>query len=197
MFIYLLWLFFFYLLQGCKRWFSFPVSDTRWRCSGQTVLRPQLLPHHRRDSPAQWEVPGSAGSREMDPAPFVPGSVSISRSLCPGQNHRTVPPTSGPLSLFWWHTFILWTVSVLQEDEYEWGSSSILDALPSINSQQRRLALAAMRWRKALHGRSKQGVNTIHIHLYRVNNNTTDVWGDIFELTFSNHLYWILSSWLT
>uniref|UniRef100_A0A3P8WV72 DNA topoisomerase II binding protein 1 n=1 Tax=Cynoglossus semilaevis TaxID=244447 RepID=A0A3P8WV72_CYNSE len=45
----------------------------------------------------------------------------------------------------------------VQEDEYEWGSSSILDALPSINSQQRRLALAAMRWRKALHGRSKQG----------------------------------------
>ncbi|XP_034562035.1 DNA topoisomerase 2-binding protein 1 [Notolabrus celidotus] len=43
-----------------------------------------------------------------------------------------------------------------QEDEYEWGSSSILDALPSITSQQRRLALAAMRWRKALQGRSEQ-----------------------------------------
>ncbi|XP_056220906.1 DNA topoisomerase 2-binding protein 1 [Seriola aureovittata] len=41
----------------------------------------------------------------------------------------------------------------IQEDEYEWGSSSILDALPSITSQQRRLALAAMRWRKALQGR--------------------------------------------
>uniref|UniRef100_A0A8C2XI19 DNA topoisomerase II binding protein 1 n=1 Tax=Cyclopterus lumpus TaxID=8103 RepID=A0A8C2XI19_CYCLU len=45
----------------------------------------------------------------------------------------------------------------IQEDEYEWGSSSILDALPSITSQQRRLALAAMRWRKTLQGRSEQG----------------------------------------
>ncbi|XP_074549770.1 DNA topoisomerase 2-binding protein 1 [Halichoeres trimaculatus] len=44
----------------------------------------------------------------------------------------------------------------IQEDEYEWGSSSILDALPSITSQQKRLALAAMRWRKALQGRSKE-----------------------------------------
>uniref|UniRef100_A0A7N6BGM3 BRCT domain-containing protein n=1 Tax=Anabas testudineus TaxID=64144 RepID=A0A7N6BGM3_ANATE len=43
----------------------------------------------------------------------------------------------------------------IQEDEYEWGSSSILDALPSITSQQRRLALAAMRWRKALQGHSE------------------------------------------
>ncbi|XP_029954864.1 DNA topoisomerase 2-binding protein 1-A-like [Salarias fasciatus] len=43
----------------------------------------------------------------------------------------------------------------VQEDEYEWGSSSILDALPSITPQQRRLALAAMRWRKALQGRSE------------------------------------------
>ncbi|XP_076147073.1 DNA topoisomerase 2-binding protein 1 [Alosa pseudoharengus] len=38
----------------------------------------------------------------------------------------------------------------IQEDEYEWGSSSILDALPSIPSQQRRLAVSAMRWRRAL-----------------------------------------------
>ncbi|XP_071381939.1 DNA topoisomerase 2-binding protein 1 [Centroberyx affinis] len=44
----------------------------------------------------------------------------------------------------------------IQEDEYEWGSSSILDALPSITSQQKRLALAAMRWRKDLQGRSEQ-----------------------------------------
>ncbi|XP_037612697.1 DNA topoisomerase 2-binding protein 1 isoform X1 [Sebastes umbrosus] len=44
----------------------------------------------------------------------------------------------------------------IQEDEYEWGSSSILDALPSITSQQRRLALAAMRWRKTLQRRSEQ-----------------------------------------
>ncbi|KAM8823171.1 DNA topoisomerase 2-binding protein 1 [Spinachia spinachia] len=45
----------------------------------------------------------------------------------------------------------------IQEDEYEWGSSCILDALPSITSQQRRLALAAMRWRKSLQGRSARG----------------------------------------
>ncbi|XP_010780936.1 DNA topoisomerase 2-binding protein 1 isoform X1 [Notothenia coriiceps] len=44
----------------------------------------------------------------------------------------------------------------IQEDEYEWGSSSILDALPSITSQQRRLAFAAMRWRETLQGRSEQ-----------------------------------------
>ncbi|KAJ8009992.1 hypothetical protein DPEC_G00069920 [Dallia pectoralis] len=44
----------------------------------------------------------------------------------------------------------------IQEDEYEWGSSSILDALPSITSQQKRLALAAMRWRKKLHGHMEQ-----------------------------------------
>ncbi|XP_008292837.1 DNA topoisomerase 2-binding protein 1 [Stegastes partitus] len=43
----------------------------------------------------------------------------------------------------------------IQEDEYEWGSSSILEALPSITSQQKRLALAAMRWRKALQRRSE------------------------------------------
>jgi len=49
---------------------------------------------------------------------------------------------------------------MVQEDEYEWGSSSILEALPSITSQQRRLALAAMRWRKALQGSSEDEVQT-------------------------------------
>ncbi|KAM9333829.1 DNA topoisomerase 2-binding protein 1 [Pholidichthys leucotaenia] len=44
----------------------------------------------------------------------------------------------------------------IQEDDYEWGTSTILDALPSITSQQKRLALAAMRWRKCLHGRPEQ-----------------------------------------
>ncbi|CAN9506419.1 unnamed protein product [Ophioblennius macclurei] len=43
----------------------------------------------------------------------------------------------------------------VEEEEYEWGSSSILDALPSITPQQKRLALAAMRWRKAMQGRSE------------------------------------------
>lgn len=49
-------------------------------------------------------------------------------------------------------------LSVFQEEEYEWGSSCILDALPSITSQQRRLALAGMRWRKTLQAQTKQGV---------------------------------------
>ncbi|KAJ8375031.1 hypothetical protein SKAU_G00056110 [Synaphobranchus kaupii] len=40
----------------------------------------------------------------------------------------------------------------VQEEDYEWGSSSILGALPNINPQQRRLALAALRWRKSLQG---------------------------------------------
>ncbi|XP_069015761.1 DNA topoisomerase 2-binding protein 1 isoform X2 [Embiotoca jacksoni] len=51
----------------------------------------------------------------------------------------------------------------IQEDEYEWGCSSILEALPSITSQQKRLASAAMRWRKALHGRSEHEV-TVRAH---------------------------------
>ncbi|XP_023806147.1 DNA topoisomerase 2-binding protein 1 isoform X1 [Oryzias latipes] len=46
----------------------------------------------------------------------------------------------------------------IQEDDFEWGSSCILDALPSITLQQRRLATAAMRWRKALQGsREREG----------------------------------------
>ncbi|XP_029978784.1 DNA topoisomerase 2-binding protein 1 isoform X2 [Sphaeramia orbicularis] len=45
----------------------------------------------------------------------------------------------------------------IEEDSFEWGSSSILEALPSITSQQKRLALAAMRWRKALQGRTEHG----------------------------------------
>lgn len=45
---------------------------------------------------------------------------------------------------------------MFQEDEYEWGSSSILDVLPSISSQQKRLALAAMRWRRNLQYRNDQ-----------------------------------------
>uniref|UniRef100_UPI00358F4402 DNA topoisomerase 2-binding protein 1 isoform X2 n=1 Tax=Myxine glutinosa TaxID=7769 RepID=UPI00358F4402 len=35
----------------------------------------------------------------------------------------------------------------LQEEDYEWGSRSILDALSNVNPQQRRLAVAAQRWR--------------------------------------------------
>uniref|UniRef100_A0AAY4C623 BRCT domain-containing protein n=1 Tax=Denticeps clupeoides TaxID=299321 RepID=A0AAY4C623_9TELE len=38
----------------------------------------------------------------------------------------------------------------IQEHEYEWGNCSILDALPSITSQQKKLALSAKRWRETL-----------------------------------------------
>lgn len=38
----------------------------------------------------------------------------------------------------------------IQEENYEWGSSFILDVLPGISAQQRKLAVAAMRWRKRL-----------------------------------------------
>ncbi|XP_068604125.1 DNA topoisomerase 2-binding protein 1 [Brachionichthys hirsutus] len=44
----------------------------------------------------------------------------------------------------------------LPEEEFEWGSGSILDALPSITTQQRRLALAAIRWRTSLQGCCQQ-----------------------------------------
>ncbi|KAM7063258.1 DNA topoisomerase 2-binding protein 1 isoform 2-T2 [Molossus nigricans] len=44
------------------------------------------------------------------------------------------------------------------EEDYEWGSSSILDALTGISVQQRRLALAAMRWRKKIQQSQESGV---------------------------------------
>uniref|UniRef100_A0A8C4RPB5 DNA topoisomerase II binding protein 1 n=1 Tax=Erpetoichthys calabaricus TaxID=27687 RepID=A0A8C4RPB5_ERPCA len=47
----------------------------------------------------------------------------------------------------------------IEENDYEWGSSCILDALSGINIQQRRLALAAMRWRKCLQSRNINGSN--------------------------------------
>ncbi|XP_073915497.1 DNA topoisomerase 2-binding protein 1 isoform X3 [Castor canadensis] len=46
----------------------------------------------------------------------------------------------------------------MQEEDYEWGSSSILDVLTGINVQQRRLALAAMRWRKKIQQRQESGI---------------------------------------
>ncbi|MGH0169473.1 UNVERIFIED_CONTAM: hypothetical protein FKN15_056900 [Acipenser sinensis] len=36
----------------------------------------------------------------------------------------------------------------IEEEDYEWGCSSILDVLPGINAQQRKLAVSALRWRK-------------------------------------------------
>ncbi|NWU92992.1 TOPB1 protein, partial [Upupa epops] len=47
----------------------------------------------------------------------------------------------------------------VQAQDYEWGSSSILNVLPGININQRKLALAAMRWRKRIHtGRQETGI---------------------------------------
>ncbi|XP_064907805.1 DNA topoisomerase 2-binding protein 1 isoform X2 [Columba livia] len=47
----------------------------------------------------------------------------------------------------------------VQEEDYEWGSNSILNVLPGINVNQKKLALAAMRWRKKIHkGRQETGV---------------------------------------
>lgn len=48
--------------------------------------------------------------------------------------------------------------SFVPEEDYEWGSSSILDVLTGISVQQRRLALAAMRWRKKIQQRQESGV---------------------------------------
>ncbi|XP_054451194.1 DNA topoisomerase 2-binding protein 1 [Pteronotus mesoamericanus] len=44
------------------------------------------------------------------------------------------------------------------EEDYEWGSSSILDVLTGISVQQRQLALAAMRWRKKIQQTQESGV---------------------------------------
>ncbi|XP_032344108.1 DNA topoisomerase 2-binding protein 1 isoform X1 [Camelus ferus] len=44
------------------------------------------------------------------------------------------------------------------EEDYEWGSSSILDVLTGISAQQRKLALAAMRWRKKIQQRHESGI---------------------------------------
>ncbi|KAL6462635.1 hypothetical protein MHYP_G00290570 [Metynnis hypsauchen] len=44
----------------------------------------------------------------------------------------------------------------LPEENFEWGSHSIVDAVPNISSQQKRLAQAALRWRKALQGRTEK-----------------------------------------
>ncbi|NXO65385.1 TOPB1 protein, partial [Phainopepla nitens] len=47
----------------------------------------------------------------------------------------------------------------VQEEDYEWGSNSVLNVLSGINVNQKKLALAAMRWRKKIHkGRQETGV---------------------------------------
>nr|XP_033785877.1 DNA topoisomerase 2-binding protein 1 isoform X2 [Geotrypetes seraphini] len=44
----------------------------------------------------------------------------------------------------------------VQEEDYEWGSNSILNVLTGINVQQKKLAIAAMRWRKKLQKRKQE-----------------------------------------
>ncbi|XP_051062024.1 DNA topoisomerase 2-binding protein 1 isoform X1 [Phodopus roborovskii] len=46
----------------------------------------------------------------------------------------------------------------VQEEDYEWGSSSILDALTDVTEHQQKLALAAMRWRKRIQQRQESGI---------------------------------------
>ncbi|XP_041533301.1 DNA topoisomerase 2-binding protein 1 [Microtus oregoni] len=46
----------------------------------------------------------------------------------------------------------------VQEEDYEWGSSSILDALTDVTEHQQKLALAAMRWRKRIQQRQELGI---------------------------------------
>lgn len=46
----------------------------------------------------------------------------------------------------------------VQEEDYEWGSSSILDALPDVTEHQQKLALAAMRWRKRIQQSRELGI---------------------------------------
>uniref|UniRef100_A0A8D0LAS5 DNA topoisomerase II binding protein 1 n=1 Tax=Sphenodon punctatus TaxID=8508 RepID=A0A8D0LAS5_SPHPU len=44
----------------------------------------------------------------------------------------------------------------VQEEDYEWGSNSILNVLSGININQKKLALAAMRWRRKIHKRRQE-----------------------------------------
>ncbi|XP_017590020.1 PREDICTED: DNA topoisomerase 2-binding protein 1 isoform X2 [Corvus brachyrhynchos] len=44
----------------------------------------------------------------------------------------------------------------VQEEDYEWGSNSILNVLSGINVNQKKLALAAMRWRKRIQKGSQE-----------------------------------------
>lgn len=48
----------------------------------------------------------------------------------------------------------------IKEEDYEWGSTSVLNAVSGINPQQRMLAEAAMRWRRKLQ-RIKQDIGSV------------------------------------
>lgn len=57
---------------------------------------------------------------------------------------------------------------LFQEEDYEWGSKSVLNVLSGINVNQKKLALAAMRWRKKIHkGRQETGI--VEVHRYSCN----------------------------
>uniref|UniRef100_A0A8D0C1Z5 DNA topoisomerase II binding protein 1 n=1 Tax=Salvator merianae TaxID=96440 RepID=A0A8D0C1Z5_SALMN len=44
----------------------------------------------------------------------------------------------------------------VKEEDYEWGSNSILSVMPGINEVQKKLAVAAMRWRKTIQRRKEE-----------------------------------------
>uniref|UniRef100_A0A8C5P0F3 DNA topoisomerase 2-binding protein 1 n=1 Tax=Jaculus jaculus TaxID=51337 RepID=A0A8C5P0F3_JACJA len=46
----------------------------------------------------------------------------------------------------------------VQEEDYEWGNSSILDVLTGVTDHQRNLALAAIRWRKKIQQARESGI---------------------------------------
>ncbi|XP_050996005.1 DNA topoisomerase 2-binding protein 1 [Acomys russatus] len=46
----------------------------------------------------------------------------------------------------------------VKEEDYEWGSSSILAAITDVTEHQQKLALAAMRWRKRIQQRRELGI---------------------------------------
>lgn len=60
---------------------SFP---SRRRGSRQAVFRPELHPHCGRDPAEKRKVPGSDGSRKVDPAPLLPGGLPLRGPLHSG-----------------------------------------------------------------------------------------------------------------
>ncbi|XP_077158778.1 DNA topoisomerase 2-binding protein 1 isoform X2 [Paroedura picta] len=46
----------------------------------------------------------------------------------------------------------------VEEEDYEWGSNTILSAIPGMSIIQKKLAVAAMRWRKAIQRRKETGI---------------------------------------
>lgn len=61
---------------------------------------------------------------------------------------------------------------LFQEEDYEWGSKSVLNVLSGINVNQKKLALAAMRWRKKIH-KGTQETGIVEVCKYSCNVNCT------------------------